>query len=215
MTDADHERLSHSLGAYLLGALDEGERQRVAAHLTTCQRCRDELAGLSELPTRLALVGASDLDAVEGDPTVQADAFVARALSARARQQGRQKAWKVVAAVAVVLAAIAVVRPAARHIAPEGVAMTVLDASGAAGSTAAVAKPWGTEIHLVARQLPLGAGYRLWAVGQDGHREIAASWAPTAANRYAVIGATGMAPGRLSRIEVTTSDDAPILATTL
>ena len=48
-----------SLGVYVLGAIDPGERALVDAHLTTCRDCRDELAGLAGLPALLALRAAT------------------------------------------------------------------------------------------------------------------------------------------------------------
>lgn len=41
---------SVSLGAYLLGALDGGERSALERHLAGCPRCRDELVQLAPLP---------------------------------------------------------------------------------------------------------------------------------------------------------------------
>jgi anti-sigma factor ChrR (cupin superfamily) len=39
--------LSVSLGAYALGALTGREKDNVAAHLTDCTQCQDELAGIA------------------------------------------------------------------------------------------------------------------------------------------------------------------------
>ncbi|WP_217698441.1 zf-HC2 domain-containing protein, partial [Streptacidiphilus griseoplanus] len=39
-----------SLGAYLLGALDGGERTALERHLAGCPRCREELVQLAPLP---------------------------------------------------------------------------------------------------------------------------------------------------------------------
>jgi hypothetical protein len=49
-----------SLGVYVLGAIDPAERAMVDAHLTTCQECRDELAGLAGLPALLARVSTDE-----------------------------------------------------------------------------------------------------------------------------------------------------------
>ncbi|MHB1535576.1 MAG: zf-HC2 domain-containing protein, partial [Acidimicrobiales bacterium] len=38
-----HEDIQELLGAYSLGAADEGERAMVEAHLETCESCRSEL----------------------------------------------------------------------------------------------------------------------------------------------------------------------------
>ncbi|MDP9384766.1 MAG: zf-HC2 domain-containing protein, partial [Actinomycetota bacterium] len=46
-TAPDHDRWADDLGAYLLEALPDGERQGFEAHLEACERCREELAELS------------------------------------------------------------------------------------------------------------------------------------------------------------------------
>src|SRR5580698_11564531 len=56
-----------SLGVYVLGAIDPGERGLVDAHLTTCRDCRDELAGLASLPALLARVTPEELARIEGE----------------------------------------------------------------------------------------------------------------------------------------------------
>lgn len=48
-TPDGHERLREQLGAHALGALDDGERAEVEAHLRTCASCRAELAELLPL----------------------------------------------------------------------------------------------------------------------------------------------------------------------
>jgi Putative zinc-finger len=52
-------RFRHSLGVYVLGAIDPAERAEVDAHLAGCPECREELAGLAGLP---ALLGRVPLD---------------------------------------------------------------------------------------------------------------------------------------------------------
>jgi hypothetical protein len=49
-----------SLGVYVLGAIDPAERALVDAHLSTCQECRDELAGLAGLPALLARISKEE-----------------------------------------------------------------------------------------------------------------------------------------------------------
>ncbi len=49
-----------SLGVYVLGAIDPADRALVDAHLTTCNACRDELAGLAGLPALLSRVSAEE-----------------------------------------------------------------------------------------------------------------------------------------------------------
>jgi predicted anti-sigma-YlaC factor YlaD len=56
-----------SLGVYVLGAIDPAERALVDAHLSACQDCRDELAGLAGLPALLSRVGLDEVLAMSED----------------------------------------------------------------------------------------------------------------------------------------------------
>jgi predicted anti-sigma-YlaC factor YlaD len=56
-----------SLGVYVLGSIDPAERSLVDAHLSTCQDCRDELAGLAGLPALLARVSLDEVLAMSED----------------------------------------------------------------------------------------------------------------------------------------------------
>jgi len=60
-----------SLGVYVLGAIDPGERGLVDAHLVTCRDCRDELAGLAGLPALLARVNPDEISRIRADDTVR------------------------------------------------------------------------------------------------------------------------------------------------
>jgi len=44
------------LGAYLVGAISPEDRARLVRHIASCERCRDELAGLAGLPGLLRRV---------------------------------------------------------------------------------------------------------------------------------------------------------------
>jgi hypothetical protein len=48
-----HASLRLLLGAYVLGSLDDRERQQVDTHLRSCGLCADEVAALAGLPSRL------------------------------------------------------------------------------------------------------------------------------------------------------------------
>jgi hypothetical protein len=54
------------LGAYVLGAIGPADRARVNVHLSDCQDCRNELAGLAGLPALLSLVTEQDAAALAG-----------------------------------------------------------------------------------------------------------------------------------------------------
>lgn len=71
MDDAQHQELIAQLPAYALGALDDTERASLAAHLSTCPDCQQELLALQETVGLLAL----SLPAVQPSATVKATLF--------------------------------------------------------------------------------------------------------------------------------------------
>ena len=60
-----------SLGVYVLGAIEPGERGLVDAHLVTCRDCRDELAGMAGLPALLARVNPDEISRIRADDAVR------------------------------------------------------------------------------------------------------------------------------------------------
>jgi anti-sigma factor RsiW len=76
-----------SLGAYVLGALDDRERDRVDEHVAGCSRCREELESLIPLRSYLARVAAEEPDSVGAPPP---------ALRARVQTAVRAERWRVV-----------------------------------------------------------------------------------------------------------------------
>lgn len=64
------------LGAYLVGSISARDRARLVRHLGSCERCRDELAGLAALPgllhrmsgDPLAGAGPAELAGPDGPP---------------------------------------------------------------------------------------------------------------------------------------------------
>jgi Putative zinc-finger len=58
-----------ALGVYVLGAIEPAERALVDAHLSDCQDCREELAGLAGLPALLGRVPLPDVERLALDDT--------------------------------------------------------------------------------------------------------------------------------------------------
>ncbi|MFD0691587.1 anti-sigma factor family protein [Actinomadura fibrosa] len=100
-----------SLGVYVLGAIESGERSQVEAHLEDCRSCRDELAGLAGMPALLGRVDEAQLDQMAGPPPELLDGLLARAAERRRgwlgplgrRSGGRGQGWLPLAAAACVL----------------------------------------------------------------------------------------------------------------
>src|SRR5262249_25138395 len=146
-----------SLGVYVLGAADAGERARVEAHLPGCAACQAELMSLAPLPGLLAGL-PSDLrpeGKLPGESAGQATP---------ARTRGRpDRRWQV-AAVAASVAAIAGaaggfwLAPTGPGTAPRPAAVTLSGANPAmrvSATAALTATSWGTSIRLNLRGLPL------------------------------------------------------------
>ncbi|HEU5354248.1 MAG TPA: zf-HC2 domain-containing protein [Actinocrinis sp.] len=75
--------LREAVGAYLLGALEPEENDRVAAHLVTCESCRAEYGELTELLPLLASV--TETEAVNG-PVRPEPAVLGRVLESASQQ---------------------------------------------------------------------------------------------------------------------------------
>jgi Putative zinc-finger len=54
--------IRHSLGVYVLGAIDPADRVHVEDHLVACLDCREELAGLAGLPALLRRVPTAEAE---------------------------------------------------------------------------------------------------------------------------------------------------------
>ena len=57
---------SVSLGVYVLGSLEPGERSQMERHLAGCPFCQQELVRFSPLPGLLGRISLADLEDIEG-----------------------------------------------------------------------------------------------------------------------------------------------------
>jgi predicted lipoprotein with Yx(FWY)xxD motif len=110
--------IRHQLGVYVTGAIAPADRAALVRHLASCQRCRDELAGLAALPGLLRRTpawaaaqppgesaGAHERDAGAHERDA-GEALLGRALSRMARRR-RRRQWALAAAATVLAAAAA------------------------------------------------------------------------------------------------------------
>jgi hypothetical protein len=208
----EHRVLREQLGAYALGALEPRERAEVDAHLRECSACREELARLAALPGLLAR-----LPSEEGTEPVTARADLGEralaALSARRRaRRRRRRAWGAglagaAAAAVIALGLIAVTgegdEPGTVPLRIEPVAA---DAGTVDGSAWAEGRDWGTAIGIDLHRLPDRPAYELAAIARDGHREVAATWAPTEEGSARVQGSCAILPADMAGYEVTAAD---------
>jgi predicted anti-sigma-YlaC factor YlaD len=99
---ADCGEIRHSLGVYIVGAIDPAERAIVDAHLPHCPDCREELAGLAGLPALLGRVPAADAErlALGDDVLEEPPAELLDSLLRRVSARRRARRWRLVAAAA-------------------------------------------------------------------------------------------------------------------
>jgi hypothetical protein len=208
MTTCDDARVL--LGAHALGALDPADEQRVRDHLETCDACRREAAEFAQTAAALALVGAADvLEPVE--PPDQLEGLLARVRSHRRR---RRLATLAVAASVAALAGVGglVTGDAEQPPAADPPAASVSGEEAGVGLVVdAWDKGWGTALRAEVSGVPGGLRCSLVVVGQDGTREVAASWVVPSngyedTGRLTVDGAVGLRSGDVDYYAVVTTD---------
>jgi hypothetical protein len=214
---------TEALGAYVLGALERGERAGLEAHLETCEICREELDRLAPLPgllSRLTVEEAEVLDPAEPaefDPAWadagKTSAPLERALFEVARERRRSRLIRAAAvAAALVLAAVAMVGvpliggDGAEEPAPLTAAAS--DArTGVHGSAELTREPWGTRVELSLAGVRPGERCRLVARSEGGRSEVAANWRAGYLGTAEVPGAVAIPADRLASLDVVTADD--------
>lgn len=148
-----------SLGAYVVDALDSGERAPVAAHLERCEDCRSELAELSEVAGLLRRVPLREVER---------------------RVRWRPAAVAVAALAAAVAAVFALGSPGGGDHSPYP--RSTLTASGTDRATHVFARVtlqrrvWGTAATLSMRGVRPHLRCRLVILERNGTRELVASY---------------------------------------
>jgi Putative zinc-finger len=186
-----------SLGVYVLGAIDPGERGLVDAHLQTCRDCRDELAGLAGLPALLARVNPDEISRICADDTFSAVAsdgppeeLLGTVLNlAEARR--RRHRWRYLSAAAAVAAIAGGLFAGVQTATSTTVTRTVVASAGSGswetvqatdhhtGAAATVAysqQLWGNAFQVLTDNIPLDTTCELWVVHPDGTRTEVAAW---------------------------------------
>ncbi|MGO9078104.1 MAG: anti-sigma factor family protein [Streptosporangiaceae bacterium] len=175
-----------ALGVYVLGAIDPAERALVEAHLSACESCRTELAGLAGLPALLGRVPpadaemlALDADWEQGDepPPELLESLLHRVA---ARRQARRWRGLAAAAAAVVIAVGGGLLAASLGGGQSGPALDTASASNPRTHVSAVVdfSPSTPErtVRVQVSGVAAGSTCRLWVVSRDGRRTVAGSW---------------------------------------
>ena len=205
-----HDSLREALGAYTLGALEPDEHAAVETHLQHCEACRDELASLAVLPGLLDRLTPHEAGALQGSrPCVDPTPALAAIAGERRRLRRSLWVWRVaagVAAAALVVATLAPVGDRGPTTAFEP-RPAVAEASGTEGQVHVTAEPWGMRVTIDVRDLPPRRGYGLWAVRNDGHKALAASWSAPPDDAVQLTGSCYVSVDDLARFELSTPDE--------
>jgi anti-sigma factor RsiW len=160
------------LGAYVLGALDPGDRRRVDEHLRHCPECAAELAEFSALPGLLDRVGPADLTPVAVTPSP--DLFARMSAAARPPSRVRSRTWALVAAA--VLAALGIGAGVTVWVAGAGEQSVTASAGAVRATVTASAVDQGSALVVTVAGMRPGETCRLVAVDRDGARHPAGVW---------------------------------------
>jgi len=178
-----------ALGVYVLGAIDPAERALVDAHLSDCQDCREELAGLAGLPALLGRVPLADVERLALDDTELRDleeppAELLDSLLGRISARRRARRWRgVLAAAAAAVIAIGggigggVLISQGQGV-PQGFDL-VRGSSAATHVSAAVyygPASAGTSMQVQVSGIPNGTSCEFWLTTFDGQHVLAGLW---------------------------------------
>ena len=184
--------IRQSLGVYVVGAIDPAERAIVDAHLSTCQDCREELAGLAGLPALLGRVPREDaerlaLDGAQLRDLEEPPAELLDSLLRRIAERRRARRWRgvVAAAAAAVIAVgggigggVLISQGPGAH--PANSTPELVRGSNAATHvTAAVyyaPRKSGTTMQVQVMGIPNGTRCRFWLTTSSGRHLLAGTW---------------------------------------
>jgi anti-sigma factor RsiW len=192
--------IRHSLGVYVLGAIEPSERAQVDEHLATCADCREELASLAGLPALLRRVPTAEAERLavadqSGSATDETPAdHLLPSLLARTAQARRVRRWRELAAAAAVVvlalgagaAGASLVgsgsSPAAPISAPAHArhawhTVSAVDAHTGATLTVRYASVhWGTTMAVQVAGVPSGTACQFQVTDTQGHRFVVGGW---------------------------------------
>jgi len=208
-----------SLGAYLLGSLDPGERWTFERHLGDCPPCSKELVRLAPLPGLLGQINLSDLqqpydpEPYDLEPFETGPIASVTLLPAPREPEPVPKSRRgllVGAGLALVLAITAGVL-APRLLkgddpVPAAAAVTTWSATdsktGVVANAALTKHPWGTEVIMEMEKVPPGLRCKLVLHDKSGKAEIAGWWGSNSTEGERIPGSTSFAMDQIEYLEV-------------
>ena len=194
------------IGAYVVGALDGGARDRVARHLAACAGCRADYDELVPVRDWLGLLAVTAGGLEPGPSLVRHPCWVSstqrpgqptgglRAIRPPARR------WLLTAGpvLAAVAAAVAVL---VSSTASDRTFHAIDSATGVSGDARLHGTPAGTQIDLTASGLPRGERCILVAVTSGGS-DIAGSWDATYDGWARIAGTTAFRANQLTALRI-------------
>ncbi|MCW2580593.1 MAG: putative transrane anti-sigma factor [Blastococcus sp.] len=184
------------LGAYVLGALEPGDRQRVDRHLRQCPACAAELAELSALPGLLDRVGPAYLGPVAVTPSPELFARMAAAAGPPPRR--RTRTWALVAAA--LLAVLGAGAGVTVWAAGSGEQTVTASAGAVRAVVAASTVDDGSALDVTIAGMRPGETCTLVAVDSDGDEHPAGAWPASAAGDGAWRGWADVEPADLAAV---------------
>ena len=186
---------SADLGAYVLGALEPGERLRVDEHLRRCPTCAAELAEFSALPGLLDRVDPADLGPRGVTPSP--DLFARMSAAAAPPPRARARTWALVAAA--VLAVLGIGGVAVWIAGSDGQTVTATAGAVQATVTASTVDD-GIALDIAVAGMRPEEICHMVAVDADGGRHPAGEWPASAAGDGAWRGWADVQPGDLTQV---------------
>ncbi|GEB46202.1 anti-sigma factor family protein [Microbacterium testaceum] len=218
----DHERLSMSDGAYVLGALCASDRAEFEAHLAVCAACRAsvaELAPAAGLLSRLSPERARALSPTTGPiPLASPDpALRGRVVEvARRRRKRRLTVWTLAASIALVAVAVPSVFAVNSAVQQStGTVYALDDVAGAPleASVKLTSAPWGTRIDLVCQYTgqvldapPGGWPYALAITDDAGTTSVLSTWRADPGSTTELSAGTDLSASNIGAVEIRSLD---------
>jgi len=174
-----------ALGVYVLGAIEPAERALVDAHVSDCQDCREELAGLAGLPALLGRVPLPDVERLALDDTELRDleeppAELLDSLLGRISARRRARRWRGVlaGAAAAVIAIGGGIGGGILISQGQGGTFDLVRASSAHTTAAIYYGPTdaGTSMQVQVSGIPNGTHCQLWVTTNGGLHVLVGGW---------------------------------------
>jgi Putative zinc-finger len=223
MMSTDHDELRRLLGGYLLGGLDEGDTDRLDAHLLDCDECRSELDRLAPVPELLQRLPEAQREngepgpialVVSAKPSPERIESLLRKMRAERSRENRlaRVRWLAAAAIVLIAAAIGVgvltsdrsSQPTQALPSPQLVTVRFESAAGSGLSGEAVLTPklWGVSVALDVTRLQGDGPFICQVRNTDGQVQQAAIWGPTPSGSAKVVGASSIKLPNVTAIAV-------------